>query len=126
MEITLFRKSSASEAVDYFRTKLEFETTPHTLKEDMEKGGVYILDVRDKDAFMKERIAGAQNIPLSELPQNYRALPKDKIIVCYCWDLTCFLAPKAAMELAQKGFRVQHLIGGIEEWKKKGFSVERK
>ena len=124
--VTKPNKKNTKEAVDYFTAKLHFETTPHTLKHDLEKKRVFLLDVRDRESFNGEHIVGATNIPMTELPQNYKNLPKDKTLVTYCWNITCALAPKAALELAEKGFAVQELSGGIEEWKKKGFPVERK
>ena len=126
MKTTVATKKQISRAVEYFREKLEFETTPHQLKAEMDKNRVFLLDVRDKESFNKEHIAGANNIPMAELPQNYKILLKDKTIVTYCWNITCALAPKAALELAEKGFTVQELVGGIDEWKKKGFPVEGK
>ena len=76
--------------------------------------------------FAAEHIKGAKNIPLPELVSKLATLPKDKTIVTYCGDLTCGLAPKAALELAQKGFKVMELVGGIDTWSKKGFPVEKK
>ena len=116
-------KTMEINAVDYFNAKLQFETTPHQLKADLDANRVYLLDVRDKESFTKERIPGAHNIPLSELTMHLKGLPKNMPIVTYCWNLTCSMAPKAALQLAEKGFRVQELIGGIEEWKAK-FPVE--
>lgn len=118
-------KTTELGAADYFKAKLRFETTPHTLKEDLEKGAVYLLDVRDRESFEKERIPGARNMYLGELPRHLKDLPKDKTIVTYCWNLTCAMAPKAALQLAEKGFQVQELVGGIEEWRKK-FPTEGK
>lgn len=111
-------------AVEYFKSKLEWETTPHGLKPRIEKNEVVVLDVRAPEDFAKEHIPGAKNVPLAELAKHLAKLPKDKTLVTYCWNLTCFAAPKAALELAQKGFKVQELIGGIKEWKNSGFPVE--
>ena len=111
-------------AVDYFKAKLRYETTPHELKSAMEEGKVFLIDVRDKDAYKAEHIAGAQNIPLLDLEKNLSKLPRNKTIVSYCWNITCAMAPHAALRLAEKGFQVQELIGGLAEWKGKGFSTE--
>ncbi len=73
------------------------------------------------DAFRREHILGAQNIPAADIVRRLADLPKNRTIVTYCWDMTCALAPKAALELAQKGFKTQFLAGGIAEWKKKGY-----
>lgn len=111
-------------AVDYFKAKLQFEQTPHGLKEIMNLPSILIVDFRDRESFEKEHIKGAQNVPLADLPRMIGKLPKDKTIVGYCWSLTCHLAPKALLELAHRGFKVQELVGGIAEWKKMGMPIE--
>ena len=87
---------------------------------------VVVLDVRGAESFAASHIKGAQNIPLADLVSKLGTLPKDKTIVTYCGDLTCALAPKAALELAQKGFTVRELVGGIDTWTQKGFPIEKK
>ncbi len=106
-------------AVEYFKAKLQFETTPFTLKYNLEKDKVLLLDVREKKDFDAEHIPGAFSLPLAELEKNLSKLPKDKTLVTYCWHIACNLAPKAALFLAEKGFKVQELVGGLEQWKKK-------
>ena len=115
-------------AVQFFSAKLAYEMTPWALKAILEKtpDNVVLLDVRPADMFAAEHIKGAINIPLVELVSKLATLPKDKTLVTYCGDLTCGLAPKAALELAQKGFKVMELVGGIDVWNKKGFPVEKK
>jgi rhodanese-related sulfurtransferase len=114
-------------AAEYLKAKLDYEAGPYGLKDTLEKtpGNVVLVDVRDEEAFRKEHILGATNIPAADMVKRLADLPRDRTIVTYCWDMTCALAPKAALELAQKGFRVQYLAGGIEEWKRKGFQVKR-
>ena len=114
--------------VQYFSAKLAYEMTPWALKSILEKtpDSIVLLDVRPIDMFVAEHIKGAINIPLVDLVSKLATLPKDKTIVTYCGDLTCGLAPKAALELAQKGFKVMELVGGIDVWSKKGFPVEKK
>lgn len=130
MEIGLFGtkgqpKAAPIGAAEYLKAKLDFEATPYGLKETLETtpGNVVLVDVRDEESFRKEHILGATNIPLAEIVKRLADLPKDRTIVTYCWDMTCSAAPKAALELAQKGFKVQFLAGGIEEWKRKGYAV---
>ena len=115
-------------AVQYFSAKLAYEMTPWALKSILEKTPeqVVLLDVRNADMFAASHIKGAKNIPLADLVAKLATLPKDKTIVTYCGDLTCGLAPKAALELAQKGFKVKELVGGIDVWSAKGFPVEKK
>lgn len=115
-------------AVEYFQAKLNYEMTPWTLKNmmDQKTPGYLVLDVRSADQYKEGHIPGAMNLPLAELAAKMTKLPKDKTLVTYCGSITCGLAPKAALELAHKGFKVMELFGGIEEWTKKGFPVEKK
>lgn len=119
-------KAAPIGAAEYLKAKLDYEATPFGLKETLENspGEVVLVDVRDEESFRKEHILGAANIPAAQLVKRLADLPRDRTIVTYCWDMTCALAPRAALELAQKGFKVQFLAGGIEEWKRKGFPVK--
>lgn len=110
-------------AVDYFRAKLSFEITPWALNMTLPEGKHVVLDLRDTEKYDLEHIPGALNIPLLELPKRLNELPKNKTIVPYCSNIICGLAVKGALQLAEKGFTVQMLHGGLEAWKK-NFPVE--
>lgn len=128
MDLSLFApKAHPLGAAEYLRAKLEYEATPFGLKTTLENEPeeVLVLDVRPREAFDEEHIRGALNVPAAEIVARLSGLPKDRTLVTYCWDMTCALAPKAALELAQKGYKVQFLAGGIAEWKHKGFPVAR-
>jgi rhodanese-related sulfurtransferase len=115
-------------AVDYFTAKLTYEITPWTLKKNLlddKTDTHFVIDVRGPEKYAESHIPGATNVPLADLVTKLKTLPKNKTIVTYCSNLTCSLAPKAALELAQKGFAVQHLVGGLQEWQQHGFPVER-
>jgi len=114
-------------AVDYFSAKLNYELSPWVLNSLIENGtrDHVVLDVRSREQYEEGHIPGARNIPLDELISELKTLPKDKTIVTYCGGITCPLAPKAALELAQKGFKVKELYGGIAEWKKQGFLIDK-
>jgi ArsR family transcriptional regulator len=114
--------------VDYFAAKLAYEMTPWALKRlvvDEKSEQHLVLDVRSPEQFDLGHIPGALNVPLADLVSTLKTLPKDKVIVTYCGSITCGLAPKAALELAQKGFRVMELLGGIAEWQHAGFPIQK-
>ena len=113
--------------VQYFQAKLAFEMTPWALKAMIEKTPemVCLLDVRSPEAFAAGHLPTALNVPLADLVSKLGTLPKNKTLVTYCSNLTCALAPKAALELAQKGFKVMQLMGGIANWTENGFPVEK-
>lgn len=102
--------------------------TPHSLKARLEKGSkdYYIIDVRSPESYAQSHLPTSINIPLAELAGKLATLPKDKTIVAYCGNINCGLAPKAALELAQKGFKVMELFGGIATWQEYGFPIEKK
>jgi rhodanese-related sulfurtransferase len=112
--------------VEYFRAKLEYEIAPDALKKLLEKSphNISIVDVRDAGLYAAGHIPGARNIPVDSLVTAFSSLDKDRTIVTYSGDLACGLSTQAALELAQKGFRVQRLIGGLLEWSRKGFTLE--
>jgi rhodanese-related sulfurtransferase len=113
-------------AVDYFRNMLEYDIGPYTLKDTLEQSPdtVCVVDVRSAESYAQGHIPGAISVPFADLPGKFASLPKDKTIVTSCGDITCLASAKAALELAQKGFKVQHLLGGFDEWKKKGYPVD--
>lgn len=120
-------KTQEIPAADYFKAKLAYEMSPYGLHELIEqKSKEYqVVDVRSPSDFAAGHIPTAINIPLADLPSKLSSLPKDKTIVTSCGSITCQLAPRAALELAQKGFKVMELHGGFREWTSYGFPVEK-
>jgi rhodanese-related sulfurtransferase len=51
-------------------------------------------------------------------------LPRDRLLVLYCWETTCSLAVKAAVPLLEAGFTVKEMYGGIAAWETMGFPTE--
>src|SRR5437660_12539493 len=92
----------------YFQAKLEAEWGPYDLKRalDNRSQDIVVLDTRTPDAYDEEHLPQAINIPTTELAQRLSELPKSKDVVPYCWSLTCHLATRAALFLAQRGYRV--------------------
>jgi rhodanese-related sulfurtransferase len=84
-----------------------------------------MVDVRNAPPHLKkEKIAGAIEIPLSELEQRVNELPKGKTIVVYCWDSWCNMAAHSALVLLQNGYAVKELSGGIAAWKTVNLPVQ--
>jgi rhodanese-related sulfurtransferase len=111
----------------HFRSKLSFETDVWDVKTDMERGrsDFVVIDTRSPADFEARRIAGAINIPYRSMNVETTAqLPKDKVMVTYCWHPGCNGSTKGALMLAALGFRVKELIGGLEYWIREGGRVE--
>lgn len=86
------------------------------------KGGeeIILLDVRERDEAQEsgETIEGSQNMPMGKVFTEAAKgnLPKDKKILTIC--KTGGRCEIVARELRQKGYDIDYLEGGIEEWKK--------
>jgi rhodanese-related sulfurtransferase len=98
------------------------EIDAKTLHDWMEDGKAVLIDVREVDEYAHEHIIGSRLVPLSAFDKADFKDNKDKVAVFHCrtGNRTCMAAP----QLLQTGFAdVYHLDGGIEAWKKAGYSV---
>ena len=71
-----------------------------------------IIDVRSKEAFDKEHIRNAVNIPFDRLEKQYNKMPKDFILILYCERGGSSMI--AAKELFDRGHVVKALMGGLQ------------
>ena len=84
-----------------------------------------MLDARSEGAYADEHIAGAINIHHRKITaDSTRQLDRSPTYVTYCDGLGCNASTKGALRLAELGFKVNELIGGIEWWKRGGYPVE--
>lgn len=83
----------------------------------VERREVLLLDVRPPDEFAAGHIAGAVNIPLSELQSRLKRLSKRREIVAYCRGPYCVLAVEAVRALRAAGYRASRLSEGFPQWK---------
>ena len=108
----------AVRAADRGTISPELETTVEHLKERLDRGDVFLLDVREPREFDIARIPGSVLIPLGELPKRLNELPQgpeapDIIVHCK----SGVRSAKAVNLLREQGFdRVQNLQGGILAW----------
>ncbi|GIW25270.1 rhodanese-like domain-containing protein [Meiothermus sp.] len=96
-----------------------------TAKEAQEKlkAGAVMIDVRTPLERKLSKIPGSQGMPLAELAKRWESLPKDKPIICLCESGN--RSQQAAEFLAQKGFEVYNLAGGISAWQAAGLPVKK-
>ena len=87
-------------------------------------GDVMILDTRPASEYLAGHIAGALSVPVDELHQRLRGLPKSKEYVAYCRGPYCVYADRAVELLRRSGRRAHRLIEGFPEWKADGLPIQ--
>ncbi len=117
------------EASRHFASKLSVETDPSDVMLDLQRGqtGFIIVDVRSTDDFEECHVEGAIGFPYRQInAETVTRLPKDKLIVVYCWGPGCNASTKAALRLSTLGYSVKEMIGGLEYWKREGGNLTGK
>jgi rhodanese-related sulfurtransferase len=90
-----------------------------------ERGDLVVVDARYREAFDREHIPGAVNMPWREIDETTTAhLRRDVLYVVYCWNASCHASTKTATRLRALGFQVKELHGGLETWRKQGYPTE--
>ncbi len=114
------------DSVHYFEHKLEFEIDPSDLSDALLEGkNVIVIDARKPEAFERERIPGAINLPHRTMNETTTAqLDRAASYVVYCDGVGCNAAMKGSYNMAKLGFKVKELMGGIEYWKVDGYATE--
>lgn len=112
-------------ARSYFRVRDELDAMSRgELLERMQRGEVVLVDVRPADEFAQGHLPGARSIPLAELEQRLRELPREQEIVAYCRGPYCVLAYEAVALLRKNGHTARRLEHGFPEWRAAGLPVE--
>ena len=110
---------------DHFGDRSDPEPVPmRELLERSRKGDVVILDTRPAHEFAAGHITGALSVPLEDLQERLRKLPRTKEYVAYCRGPYCIYADRAVELLRKNGRRARRLTDGFPEWKAAGFPVE--
>jgi rhodanese-related sulfurtransferase len=123
-----FPPADPTTAAAFFAAELAFEADPDDVVRDLEAGhmqGFQLVETRGAQAFAQARIPGAINLPYWEMTEETtKDLDRETVYVCYCESFQCNAATKGALRLAELGFRVKRLAGGITAWQAAGYPVE--
>jgi rhodanese-related sulfurtransferase len=97
------------------------------VKRLMAKKQVVLIDVRDPMAFGEGHIPGALSVPFDFLPNHVEEWKKDKrLLVTYCACVNESTAARAALDMNAFGVtNVKALLGGYNEWVKRGEKIEK-
>ena len=109
----------------YLSVKDDLEPLPRKELLDRARDGlVTVLDVRPAEEYAAGHIAGAVNVPLSELEQYLKNVNPKQEVVAYCRGPHCLLAFDAVAQLRKKGLKARRLEDGFPEWKTAGLPVD--
>lgn len=126
--VLTFPPLDAATAVAQLRAELALDVDPDDLNRDIIAGaqhGYVVVETRAPEAYASARIPGAINLPYRDLtPESVSHLDRDLVYVCYCESTQCNAATKGALKLAELGFKVKRLSGGITAWQAAGYPVE--
>ncbi len=116
---------------DFYATESAVHVSPHGLRKKMDDRATdYVLvDLRSREEYEREHIAGAVSIPAYSDPDTsaygdvdrivgaFRALPQDKHVIVYCYSIPCMTGRKIGKMLTEHGIYVQHLGIGWNDWR---------
>ncbi|MFI8453383.1 rhodanese-like domain-containing protein [Streptomyces erythrochromogenes] len=124
--------ASPAAAAAYFAASLAFHADVSDVagayrahRESGAELGFQLVDSRSTPSWDQAHVPGAIHLPTALIPeQAERLLDKDLPVVTYCWGPGCNGGTRSALALAELGFRVKEMLGGIEYWIREGFEVE--
>ncbi len=88
----------------------------------VKKGEMRVIDVRTRSEYAEAHIAGAENIDVNQ-PDFIERLRLKGDVAVYC--RTGKRSARAAMLIAEQGYNVYDLGGGIMAWRQAGKSTVR-
>lgn len=125
-DVSEYRADSLQEIAQYFRKKLQFETDCADVHAAFATGDVdftLIHAVGSEEAFLRQHIPGAIHFPHRQMTEaNLADWDRDRLYVVYCAGPHCNGADRAAMKMADLGFRVKVMIGGLTGWADEGYA----
>lgn len=112
--------------INFYEAKLKYEIDSWDLQEKLQsEEKVIVIDTRSEEAFEKEHIPGAVNIPHRTMTKNTTTnLDTQVLYVTYCDGIGCNASTKGALNMTKLGFCVKELMGGLDWWKRDGYPTE--
>jgi rhodanese-related sulfurtransferase len=97
---------------------------PVEIQEKLKNGKrPFLLDVREKQEMREGFISGAKLIPLGELGNRMKELPKNREIVCVCRSGN--RSRSAAKQLIAAGYSASNMKGGMLAWKWSNLPIKK-
>ena len=109
----------------FYRAKLAFEIDSWDVADQLAQGALLqLVDGRSPAAFATETLPGAMNLPHRSITADSTAhLSRELLLVTFCDGIGCNASTKTALKLAELGFKVKELQGGVDWWKRDGYAT---
>ncbi|WP_237045035.1 rhodanese-like domain-containing protein [Aquipseudomonas alcaligenes] len=124
--VSQFPAASSAVALMHFSQRLAFETDCSDVHHSQQEGQVdfVLLDVRGEAAYAAGHVPGALNLPHRLMSAERMAeFPRNTLFVVYCAGPHCNGVHRAAVRLANLGYAVKEMIGGVTGWLDEGLSL---
>jgi rhodanese-related sulfurtransferase len=95
-----------------------------TFLDKARNGDIFVIDVRPIDEYEEAHLPFAKSMPLAELEKRMLEIPIDVDVVAYCRGPFCLLSDEAVKLLTAKGYKIQKMSDGVNEWKAAGLPLE--
>jgi rhodanese-related sulfurtransferase len=121
--------AAPAEALERLKNRLRFETDCWDVHESLNDPhpDFVLVDVRSSDAFARGHVAGAVSIPHRTITKERMSeYSPNALFVTYCDGPHCNGSTRGAIRLADLGFRVKEMIGGVTGWLDEGFELENR
>jgi rhodanese-related sulfurtransferase len=94
------------------------------LKRLRKDSSIVVVDVRPHDEYLAGHIPGALSIPVANLKNRLKEIPKNREVVAYCRGRYCVYSLDAVTLLRKHGYRARRLNEGLPDWRAAGFPVD--
>ena len=109
----------------YLDGRDQFEpVTLRELRRLLREGAVTVVDVRPSGEFEAGHLPGAISMPVTELTERLRELPKGREVIAYCRGRYCVFSLEAVTVLRKHGYRARRAEAGLLEWRAARWPVE--
>jgi rhodanese-related sulfurtransferase/DNA-binding transcriptional ArsR family regulator len=122
------RLAEVDSVLERYVGKREFreEVTGAELLKRVKAGKVTLIDVRPEAEYEAGHLPGAKSMPLEQIEQRLKTLPKNREVVAYCRGRYCVFADEAVVFLKSKGYKAWRLAASPMDWQLAGLPLERK
>src|ERR1700753_3600352 len=109
--------AAAADAVSFFTARLMFQADVSDVAASLASGapGFVLPRSRGERASAQGDVPGALRRATADIPARAGELLDPGVpVITYCWGPGCDGATRAALALAQLGYRVEGMIGGVD------------